>query len=61
MIQQTWTLKKKRQDTKKHNIDDIKNRNGRTGKRINYLYDPRFNHFDEDEYYTKQTKKKLKS
>ncbi|EHS02262.1 DnaB-like helicase C-terminal domain protein [Staphylococcus epidermidis VCU129] len=38
----------------------LKNRNGRTGKRINYLYDPRFNHFDEDEYYTKQTNKKVK-
>lgn len=43
----------------------LKNRNGRTGKRINYLYDPRFNHFDEQEYYTKQQKenknKKLKT
>ncbi|WP_053040254.1 DnaB-like helicase C-terminal domain-containing protein [Staphylococcus haemolyticus] len=38
----------------------LKNRNGRTGKRINYLYDPRFNHFEEDEYYTKQTNKEVK-
>lgn len=36
----------------------LKNRNGRTGKRINYLYDPRFNHFEEDEYYKKQSKEK---
>lgn len=38
----------------------LKNRNGRTGKRINYLYDPRFNYFEEDEYYKKPEKKKSK-
>lgn len=38
----------------------LKNRNGRTGKRINYLYDPRFNHFDEDEYYKKHSNKDVK-
>lgn len=34
----------------------LKNRNGRTGKRINYLYDPRFNYFEEDDYYKKTRK-----
>lgn len=38
----------------------LKNRNGRTGKRINYLYDPRFNYFEEDDYYKKPEKKKSK-
>lgn len=38
----------------------LKNRNGRTGKRINYLYDPRFNYFEEDGYYKKPEKKKSK-
>ena len=38
----------------------LKNRNGRTGKRINYLYDPRFNYFEEDDYYKKPEKKKTK-
>lgn len=36
----------------------LKNRNGRTGGRINYLYNPRFNHFDEDDYYTAKEKPK---
>lgn len=36
----------------------LKNRNGRTGGRINYLYDPRFNFFKEDDYYKKRNKKR---
>ncbi|WP_210123644.1 DnaB-like helicase C-terminal domain-containing protein [Staphylococcus sp. GDX8P106P-2] len=36
----------------------LKNRNGRTGKRINFLYDPRFNLFEEDDYFTREPKKR---
>lgn len=39
----------------------LKNRNGRTGKRINYLYDPRFNYFEEDDYYKKPRKNEKQS
>lgn len=39
----------------------LKNRNGRTGKRINYLYDPRFNHYEEIGYYQKTKPKKKKN
>lgn len=39
----------------------LKNRTGRTGQRINYLYDPRFNHFEEDEYFQKKSTKKQKN
>lgn len=39
----------------------LKNRNGRTGKRINYLYDPRFNYFEEDDYYKKTRKNEKQS
>ena len=53
-----WISKKKRQSTKKYHINYIKNRNGRTGKRINYLYDPRFNYFEEDDYYKNLEKRK---